>query len=84
MWGGTGGSLIKSGDATLTLTGASTYTGGTTIEGGKLLVSNQSGSGTGSGPVEVSAGRLGGSGVRAGTVVIGSRGSGSGAVLAPE
>ena len=83
MWGGTGGSIIKTGDATLTLTGGSTYTGGTTVEGGKLLVSNQSGSGTGSGPVEVSAGRLGGSGLIAGAVAVGSGGSGRAAMLAP-
>ncbi len=82
VWGGTGGSIIKSGDATLILTGASTYTGGTTIEGGKLLVNNQTGSGTGTGPVKVNTGRLGGSGELAGAVVIG-KGSGPGAILAP-
>ncbi len=80
VWGGTGGSLTKTGAATLTLTGANTYTGGTTIEDGKLLVNNRAGSGTGTGPVQVNAGRLGGSGNIAGAVVVG-KGSGPGALL---
>ena len=35
---GTGGSLIKSGTGTLTLTGTSTYTGATTVSAGRLLI----------------------------------------------
>ncbi|MGU6975240.1 autotransporter-associated beta strand repeat-containing protein [Salmonella enterica subsp. enterica serovar Ouakam] len=37
--GGTG-SVVKSGDETLTLSGANSYTGGTTISGGTLVASN--------------------------------------------
>src|SRR5262249_3549564 len=43
---------------------------------------NQTGSGTGTGPVQVNAGTLGGSGIIAGAVTVGS-GSGAGAFLAP-
>jgi len=79
--GGTGGSLTKVGTGTLTLTNANTYTGGTTIEDGTLLVNNTSGSGTGSGSVQVNAGALGGRGTIAGAVTVGT-GGGAGAVLA--
>ncbi|WP_416383863.1 autotransporter outer membrane beta-barrel domain-containing protein [Salmonella enterica] len=44
--GGTG-SVVKSGDKTLTLSGANTYTGGTTISGGTLVASNVEALGTG-------------------------------------
>ncbi|EBL5841518.1 autotransporter outer membrane beta-barrel domain-containing protein [Salmonella enterica] len=44
--GGTG-SVVKSGDETLTLSGANTYTGGTTISGGTLVASNVEALGTG-------------------------------------
>ena len=51
--------LVSSG--TVQLTNANTYSGGTTVTGGKLLVNNTSGSGTGTGPVTVSgAGAIGG------------------------
>jgi hypothetical protein len=36
---------------TLTLSGENTYTGGTTVEGSKLIIANQDRPGTGSGPV---------------------------------
>ena len=38
--GGVGGSLIKVGAGTLTLSGANTYSGGTTLESGTLVVNN--------------------------------------------
>jgi autotransporter-associated beta strand protein len=80
--GGTGGSLAKIGTGRLTLTGANTYTAGTTVERGGLQVSNTTGSGTGDGPVHANAGKLSGSGIIAGAVTIGT-GTGSGASLSP-
>jgi autotransporter-associated beta strand protein len=77
-----GGSLTKIGTGTLALTGTNTYSGGTTIEGGKLVVNNMSGSGTGSGAVQVNAGTLVGRGIIAGAVTVGT-GSGASAVMAP-
>ncbi|HAK7528787.1 TPA: autotransporter outer membrane beta-barrel domain-containing protein [Salmonella enterica] len=44
--GGTG-SVVKSGDKTLTLSGSNTYTGGTTISGGTLVATNVEALGTG-------------------------------------
>ncbi|ECG7484598.1 ShdA, partial [Salmonella enterica subsp. enterica serovar Monschaui] len=44
--GGTG-SVVKSGDETLTLSGTNTYRGGTTISGGTLVASNVEALGTG-------------------------------------
>jgi autotransporter-associated beta strand protein len=79
---GVGGSLTKIGTGSFTLAGANTYTGGTRIEDGKLVMANQSGSATGSGPVSVTRGKLGGSGIIAGATTIGT-GSGTGAFLAP-
>ena len=78
---GAGGSLTKSGRRKLVLARSNAYSGGTTIEGGELLVSNQRGSGTGSGAVKVAAGRLGGTGIIAGPVTVGA--SRAGAELAP-
>jgi autotransporter-associated beta strand protein len=48
------GSLVKSGDGTVELRGANTYSGGTTVTSGRLeFISNTGGSATGSGPVYV-------------------------------
>lgn len=80
--GGVGGSLTKVGTGKLVLRHRNTYTGGTTIKRGILVVNNIGGSGTGSGPVAVNGGRLGGVGTIAGAVTVGS-GSGQGAVLSP-
>ncbi len=80
--GGVGGSLTKVfSDNDLTLSGASTYTGGTNVNDGKLVVDNQSGSGTGTGVVRVNRGSLGGGGIIAGPVTLGT-GRGV-AILAP-
>jgi autotransporter-associated beta strand protein len=64
----------KVGTSTQTLTGANTYSGGTTVTAGTLLISNASGSGTGSGTVLVGgSGTLGGTGIIGGaTTVIGT------------
>ena len=76
------GSIAKVGTGALTLTANNSYTGGTTLTQGILVVSNRNGSGTGTGPISASAGTLGGSGTIAGAVTVGT-GSGAGAFLTP-
>jgi fibronectin-binding autotransporter adhesin len=69
---GVGGSLIKDGSGTLTLTGTNIYTGDTAVNAGTLLVNNTSGSGTGSGAVTVNnaGSTLGGTGIISGPVIV--------------
>jgi len=82
IFGGSGGSLAKIGRGKLVLHHRNTYTGGTIVKHGKLMVNNFGGSATGSGPVQVERGELGGKGTIAGAVTIGT-GFGGGSFLAP-
>jgi autotransporter-associated beta strand protein len=67
------GALVKEGIGTFTLTGSSTYSGGTTVSAGTLLINNEAGSATGSGPVQVASGaRIGGNGTIAGNLTLNS------------
>ena len=70
--------MVKSGAGTQTFGDLNTYTGGTTVSGGVLRVTNTSGSATGSGNVFVTDSTILGTGVIApasgGTVTIGSGG----------
>jgi fibronectin-binding autotransporter adhesin len=76
--GGTG-SLTKAGAGILTLSAANSYSGGTTVSGGTLRVTNASGSATGAGPVTINGGELSGSGAIDGATTINA-----GAALAPS
>jgi autotransporter-associated beta strand protein len=79
---GAGGSLTKIGSGKLTLFSANTYTGGTTVEGGTLLLKNAGASNTGTGAVHVNRGTLSGTGIIAGAAIIGD-GNGARASLTP-
>jgi autotransporter-associated beta strand protein len=80
--GGSGGTLFKEGTGTLTLTGPNSYTGGTAIDDGALIVRNRGASPTGTGDVSVNQGTLGGESRLLGAIVVGT-GGGTGAFLAP-
>ncbi len=69
---GGGGALVKRGGGTLTLSGANTYAGGTTVSNGTLAVNNAVGSsGTGAGAVRVgTGGTLAGGGFVGGPVTL--------------
>ncbi len=63
--------LTKIGSGIFMLSGANTYSGGTTLSNGTLLINNTSGSGTGTGAVNVVVGAtLGGGGVISGPVTV--------------
>src|SRR5262249_2077935 len=68
--------FIKSGTGKWTLTGANTWSGGLTINGGIVLANNTSGSAVGSGAVAVSSGgALGGTGSVGAAVTVNSGGA---------
>jgi autotransporter-associated beta strand protein len=71
-----GGGLIKAGNGVLILNGNNLYTAPTTVNAGKLLVNNTSGSGTGTNSVTVnSTGTLGGTGIIGGPVIVNTGGT---------
>lgn len=74
-----GGVLDKTTTGTLLLDTANTYSGGTTVSAGTLLVNNTLGSGTGTGSVTVASGAtLGGSGIISGpTNILGGHSPGN-------
>jgi autotransporter-associated beta strand protein len=71
-------SLIKAGSGNLALTSPNDYQGGTAVQGtGFLFANNRTGSGTGTGPVQVNSGGLGGNGVIINKVVVGDGSAGA-------
>ena len=80
--GGSGGTVFKEGTGTLTLSGPNSYTGGTAIDDGALIVTTKGASPTGTGDVSVNQGTLGGVSRLSGAILVGS-GGGEGAFLAP-
>ena len=74
------GAVTKIDRGSLTLSGANSFTGGTTLNQGAFVVTNASGSATGAGPVQTNAGTLAGTGIIAGATIIGT-GGGTGRFL---
>jgi autotransporter-associated beta strand protein len=79
---GGGGTLKKVGSGTLTLSSKNTYSGGTVVLEGTLILASEIASATGSGSVNVKGGTLSGTGTIYGAVTVGT-GSGFGANLDP-
>ncbi len=76
--GGTA-TLTKSTTNIATLSGTNTYSGGTVVNAGTLLINNANASGTGTGTVQVnSSGTIAGTGLISGNVVVNSGGNISG------
>ena len=72
---GSQAAIIKTGSGRWTLTNSNTYTGGTTIERGTMIVTNTSGSATGTGDIVVKRNSaLAGTGSVSGAVTVSSRG----------
>jgi autotransporter-associated beta strand protein len=67
-------SMTKTGGGKMIVTGANTYSGGTQIDDGLLVVNNASGFGTGPGAVTINGGALGGTGTVAAAVAFGVNG----------
>ena len=67
---------------TVILNGAGTYTGGTTVNGGRLLVNNMSGSGTGTGTVTVTGAGTGAAAFGTGGTLGGGNSAGSAGFIA--
>ena len=78
--GGMDGSLRKVGSGSLTLKGANSYSGGTVVQAGALVLAARRGSATGKGPVQVSGGTLAGTGTVRGNISVGN---GVGSQVAP-
>jgi autotransporter-associated beta strand protein len=71
--------LTKAGAGSLVLSGASSYSGGTILSAGSLLVNNSTGTGTGTGSVIISSGStLGGTGIIGGPTT-----NNAGGILSP-
>jgi autotransporter-associated beta strand protein len=71
----TSGGLTFTGTGTTTLSAANTYAGTTNLNAGKLLLTNTTGSATGTGALNVASGAtLGGTGTAAGAVTVASGG----------